>query len=194
MSRIATLTVTTTLLCVTSAVHAQPRRPLLDRVAVPENKRPEKRAGHSKAQPQLSADDMLAVQHEVAPYRERQIQLAEQVVEETPDTQAMEKADLLFRLAELYASKARYLRFRAMELASRIDRAAGNANHDKPERERDRLLRSPAAHWPRPAPPTGGSGSIRASRAIPCAPKRCSTAPGRTPIWGSTWKPASRTP
>ena len=81
------------------------------------------RAKAKPARPaRLSADDVLGIQRTVAPIRDRQIALLDQLIEDTPNSRAMEKADLLFRKAELQAQKSRFLRFQAMELHSRIGR------------------------------------------------------------------------
>lgn len=121
------------------------RHTALQRVAVPRNTvtRPQ-RAHIAKARPQLSADDILAAQRKVGPYRDQQITLMEQLVRETPDSEALNKADLLFRLAEMYAKKARYLRYRAMELDGRIDRAASDARTDLQRMYRDYMARADA--------------------------------------------------
>lgn len=161
-SRILPLAVVAASFIISSNANAdrtrRPQRPHLGQVAVPTSKLAHKRRAPSvKARPQLSADDILAVQHKVEPYRDRQITLMEQLVRDTPDTQAMSmnKADLLFRLAEMYANKARYLRYRAMELASRIDRAAASAQPKLQRAQRARakqaraLLKRAAATYAR---------------------------------------------
>lgn len=76
-----------------------------------------------KARPSLEASDLLRIQLDIEPIRDAKIALLVQLIGDTPADQAMEKADLLFRLAEMHATKARYLRFQGMELHERIARA-----------------------------------------------------------------------
>ncbi len=91
-------------------------------------KKPEEKAKKAeKAQPELTADDFIVLQGQVKHIRNQQVQLLEQLIQDTPNTEPVEKADLLFRLAELHAQSNRYWRFRAMEMYPKIDSSKKSA-------------------------------------------------------------------
>src|SRR5262245_44968957 len=73
--------------------------------------------------PTLSADDVLSVEGAVGDIREDQIQLIQELIDETPDSDVDEKADLYFRLAEAHAQQQRYWRLRTQEFAIKADDA-----------------------------------------------------------------------
>lgn len=75
--------------------------------------------------PELTADDFIQIQGQVKNIRNAQIDLFKQLIEDT-DPKSSEMPDNLFRLAELYAQKQRYWRFRAMEMYPAIDKAPKN--------------------------------------------------------------------
>ena len=75
--------------------------------------------------PTISADDVLEIQGAVGAIRQEQIQLLEGLIEETADSDATEKADLYFRLAEMHAQLNRFHRLKATEAAIKADAAKG---------------------------------------------------------------------
>lgn len=75
-----------------------------------------------QAAPELSADEILNVEGAVGEIREDQIMLLQALIEETPDSEVDEKADLYFRLAEAYAQQQRYWRLRAVEFSIEADK------------------------------------------------------------------------
>jgi tetratricopeptide (TPR) repeat protein len=90
-----------------------------------------------QALPELSADDILNVEGQVGNIREDQIQLLKMLIEETPDRDVDEKADLHFRMAEAYAQQQRYWRLRTQEFAIKAD-TAKNAQQKKAfQKQRD---------------------------------------------------------
>ncbi|RMH44790.1 MAG: hypothetical protein D6689_01355, partial [Deltaproteobacteria bacterium] len=76
--------------------------------------------------PEITADQFMQIETKVQSIRDEQIKEYIALIQET-DADDPERPDLLFRLAELYAQKQRYLRFQAMELYSKIDRAKSAA-------------------------------------------------------------------
>ena len=76
-----------------------------------------------EARPELTADDFIAIEGQVADIRSQQTELLEQLIEDTPDDEPNEKADLLYRLADLHAQKQRYWRFIGMDLYPKIEKA-----------------------------------------------------------------------
>lgn len=76
-----------------------------------------------QALPELSADEILQVEGAVGDIREDQIQLLQALIEETPDSEIDEKADLYFRVAEAYAQQQRYHRLKTQEYAIKADTA-----------------------------------------------------------------------
>ncbi len=75
------------------------------------------------AKPTVQVDAVLSVRFVTAPIRVEQQQILEQLIANTADTQVDEKADYLFRLAELYASQHRYWRIKTSELQTHADAA-----------------------------------------------------------------------
>jgi len=71
--------------------------------------------------PSISADDVLEIQGAVGDIRREQIQLLEGLIEETSDSDATEKADLYFRLAEMHSQLNRFHRLKATEAAIKAD-------------------------------------------------------------------------
>jgi len=74
-----------------------------------------------QALPELSADEIMNVEGKVGEIREDQIQLLKALIEETPDNDVDEKADLYFRVAEAYAQQHRYWRLRTTEFTIAAD-------------------------------------------------------------------------
>lgn len=73
-------------------------------------------------QPELSADQVLAVEGLVGDIRAEQEAILKDLIAQTPDKEAPdEKADYYFRLGELYAKQQRYWRLKGAELAIQAD-------------------------------------------------------------------------
>jgi hypothetical protein len=68
--------------------------------------------------PDVSADDILAIEDKAEPLRKEQQAILIQLVNDTPDTDP-DKPDYLFRLAEQYALQLRHWRLRSAEAAIR---------------------------------------------------------------------------
>lgn len=81
-----------------------------------------------EVRPELSADDFIEIQGQVKNIRNAQIQQFKLLIEDT-EADSPDLPDYLFRLAELYAQKQRYWRFRAMEMYTKIDKAKGGAKN-----------------------------------------------------------------
>lgn len=81
-----------------------------------------KQGKEKKPQPTITADTFIAIQGKVQFIRDEQIRAFKLLIDDTDDDNA-EKPDLLFRLAEQYAQKQRYWRFRAMELYPKVNAA-----------------------------------------------------------------------
>jgi tetratricopeptide (TPR) repeat protein len=64
----------------------------------------------SQQQPELTADQVLAVEGLVGAIRAEQEQILVDLIVKTPDTEVEEKSDYYFRLGELYAKQQRYWR------------------------------------------------------------------------------------
>jgi tetratricopeptide (TPR) repeat protein len=91
--------------------------------------------GPKQAQPELTADAVLSIEGAVGDIRREQVQLLEGLIEETPDSEAQEKADLYFRLAELHAMQHRYWRLKGTEFAIKADTAKKPADKTKWKKE-----------------------------------------------------------
>jgi len=74
-------------------------------------------------QPELSADQVLAVEGLVGTIRAEQEQILMDLIEKTPDSEVEEKSDYYFRLGELYAKQQRYWRLAGIEAAIQADQA-----------------------------------------------------------------------
>ncbi len=85
--------------------------------------------------PTLSADEILEVEGAVGDIREDQIQLLEALIEETPDSEEDEKADLYFRLAEAHAQQHRYWRLKTQEWAIKADNTKKDSDKKKYKKE-----------------------------------------------------------
>jgi hypothetical protein len=74
------------------------------------------RRTHSEGwRPGLRIDDILVIPGSKIP--DAQAAILIDLIQQTPDREADEKAEYYFRLAELYAKQHRYWRLKAMELA-----------------------------------------------------------------------------
>ena len=94
-----------------------------------------------QALPQLSADEILQVEGKVGEIREDQIQLLKVLIEETPDSDVDEKADLHFRVAEAYAQQQRYWRLKTTEFAIAADTAKDKGKKQQAARARDQAAK-----------------------------------------------------
>lgn len=97
--------------------HRFPRDPNLEvKVELSERTRPKaKRTKPAEPKPGMRAEDILAAAAETRDLRIEQIRLLETLVEETPDDQPIEKADLIFRIADTYGQLARNHRLLGMD-------------------------------------------------------------------------------
>ncbi len=84
-----------------------------------------KKAPKKKVQPQITADDVIEVQGKVKGLRVQQCMLLEELIGDTSEGE--ERADLYFRLANCYSGIARYSRYQARELDSKIYKAKTKA-------------------------------------------------------------------
>jgi tetratricopeptide (TPR) repeat protein len=91
-----------------------------------------------QAAPEITADQFIHIEGQVRHIRDEQIENFRMLIEDTRDADP-QKPDLLFRLAELYAQKQRYFRFRGMELHAQIDRAQGSQRQQL-QRQQQRFL------------------------------------------------------
>jgi TolA-binding protein len=82
-------------------------------------------------QPEVTADEFLEIQGEVGNIRKQQIDLLENLVESTPDSEVAEKADLYFRLADAHAQLNRYHRLKGTEATIKADTAKSPAEAKK---------------------------------------------------------------
>ena len=91
-------------------------------VKISDRVRPSTPKGDDKPKgPSISADDVLEIQGAVGDIRREQIQLLEGLIEETSDSDATEKADLYFRLAEMHSQLNRFHRLKATEASIKAD-------------------------------------------------------------------------
>lgn len=89
--------------------------------------------------PEFTADQFFQIQGEVQSIRDEQIDEYKQLIRETPDDDP-EKADLLFRLAELFAQKQRYYHYRAMEALTKAGTTKDRGKKASYEREHKKNL------------------------------------------------------
>ena len=76
-----------------------------------------------KKAPEVTADEFLEIQGAVGNIRKQQIDLLENLVDSTPDSEVAEKADLYFRLADAHAQLNRYHRLKGTEARIKADTA-----------------------------------------------------------------------
>lgn len=88
-------------------------------------------AASQQQQPDFSADEVLEIEGAVGEIRTDQIQLLEGLIDDTPDSEVDEKAELLFRLAELHAQQQRYHRLKTQEFTIKADSAKKAADKKK---------------------------------------------------------------
>lgn len=87
------------------------------------------------AQPLVDLTTVISLHWTNAPVRVEQVPILEQLIATTPDSNAEEKADLLFRLAELHAAQHRYWRQKAIEAAARVEVATDPTSKSKAQSE-----------------------------------------------------------
>lgn len=77
----------------------------------------------SEKVPSVSADQILNIEGLVGEIREEQAAILINLIKDTPDSEAEEKADYYFRLGELYAKQQRFYRLKSAEYAISSDTA-----------------------------------------------------------------------
>lgn len=103
-----------------------PRDPAVRVDPTPRTPRPAPPKPAAGAPKPVSATDVLAALGDAQPIREEQIALLKGLIADTPDSEPVEKADLHYRVAELYAQRERFHRLEATE----DDIAAGAGGPD----------------------------------------------------------------
>ncbi|MCC6995812.1 MAG: hypothetical protein IT370_14475 [Deltaproteobacteria bacterium] len=98
--------------------------------------------GKTKAAPSndVTADDLLMAEEKVSDIRDAQIKKYQMLIDSTDDD-SEEKADYIFRLAEIMAQKRRFHHFRAMEATFKADNAKNNAEKQKWTGQRNENLK-----------------------------------------------------
>ncbi len=97
-------------------------------------------------QPSVSADQILNIEGLVGEIREEQAAILFDLIKNTPDSEADEKADYYFRLGELYAKQQRFYRLKSAEYAINADTATkANAKADFKKKSEDAAARSKKA-------------------------------------------------
>ncbi len=123
------------LCAVAGSAAAQPARyrrnqPVNVRVDLSERTRPKAKPKGPADQPQRpSGEDILAEESEKRDLREQQVALLRGLIDDTPDSEPIEKADLLFRLADTLGQLARFHRLEGvrLELAGKASEAKAHA-------------------------------------------------------------------
>lgn len=83
------------------------------------------------AVPEFTADEVLEIEGAKKEIQDAVIQELEMLIDDTPDSEVEEKADLLFRLAELHAQQQRYHRLKSQEYTLKSDTAKKAADKKK---------------------------------------------------------------
>ncbi len=83
------------------------------------------------AAPDFSADEVLEIEGAKKEIQDAVIQQLEMLIDDTPDSEVEEKADLLFRLAELHAQQQRYHRLKTQEYLLKSDTSKKAADKKK---------------------------------------------------------------
>ena len=123
------------LCAVASSAAAQPARyrrnsPVKVEVELSERTRPKPRpAAPADGQPTITGEAILAAEAEVRDLREEQIELLRRLIDDTPDSEPIEKADLIFRLADSLAQLARFHRLEGVRLEIAGGKAAEAKQH-----------------------------------------------------------------
>ncbi len=90
-------------------------------VKLSERTKPKAKADSGPKGPSITADMILELEGAVGDIRKEQIQLLETLIEDTPDTDVAEKADLFFRLGQTHAQLSRYHRLKSTENTIKAD-------------------------------------------------------------------------
>ncbi len=105
-------------------------RPVKVDVELSERTRPRPRAvDEADRTPRLTAEEILALEGEVRDLREEQIELLRRLIDDTPDSEPIEKADLYFRLADTLAQLSRFHRLEGIRLEIEGGSAAAARTH-----------------------------------------------------------------
>ncbi|KAB2911035.1 MAG: hypothetical protein F9K40_01495 [Kofleriaceae bacterium] len=92
-------------------------------VKLSERTKPKPKKDTTPQGPSVTADMVLELEGAVGDIRKEQIQLLETLIEDTPDSDVAEKADLFFRLGQTHAQMSRYHRLKAVENTIKADTA-----------------------------------------------------------------------
>jgi outer membrane protein assembly factor BamD (BamD/ComL family) len=132
MSHVRSAIVVGVLCALAGTADAQPARyrrnqPVHVGVDLSERTRPKPRAKGTQAPPRLpTGEEILAEEGEKRDLREQTIELLRNLIDDTPDSEPIEKADLYFRLADTLAQLARFHRLEGVRLE-----LAGQPNEGK---------------------------------------------------------------
>jgi hypothetical protein len=100
-------------------------------VKLSERTKPKQKTDSTPKGPSVTADMVLELEGAVGDIRKEQIQLLETLIEDTPDSDVAEKADLFFRLGQTHAQLARYHRLKATENTIKADTVKKDAGKYK---------------------------------------------------------------
>lgn len=92
-------------------------------VKLSERTKPKQKTDTGPKGPSITADMVLELEGAVGDIRSQQIQLLETLIEDTPDSDVAEKADLFFRLGQTHAQISRFHRLKATENTIKADTA-----------------------------------------------------------------------
>ncbi len=99
-------------------------KPVKVEVSLSERTRPKPRPkAAADDKPRFTPEELLAMEAETRDLRIEQIRLLEALVKETPDDQPIEKADLIFRIADSYGQLSRFHRLESAGAAIAADTA-----------------------------------------------------------------------
>ena len=90
-----------------------------------------------EAAPEITSDQVLSVEGKVGDLRSEQAALIGDLIEDTPDSEVEEKADLYFRLAELHAGSQRYWRLISLDAQIKADTAKNAGDKSKFKKKAD---------------------------------------------------------
>lgn len=103
-------------------------------------------AAPASKQPSITADQILNIEGLVGEIREEQAAILFDLIKNTPDSAAEEKADYYFRLGELFAKQQRFYRLKAAEYAIASDVAKkSSAKAEAKRKSEDSAARSKKA-------------------------------------------------
>ncbi len=90
-------------------------------VKLSERTKPKPKTDTGAKGPSVTADMVLELEGAVGDIRKEQIQLLETLIEDTPDSDVAEKADLFFRLGQTHSQLSRFHRLKATENTIKAD-------------------------------------------------------------------------